>query len=366
MSVVTHYDNLKLTRDAPQALISAAYKVLAHKYHPDKNVGSDEALRMMQLINASYRVLNDPLKKAEHDRWIVQQTPPKAPPVLTAQEQELKKKYDVYMTEAKKWSDWATKITAEAKAKREAANKAHQQLRGAAPQQHGAYSALFEREDGIAKEAEQKAAEAQKKADEADKEARRHYFSKDGSKDIVTLYDALKITRDAPFEIIQAAGKVLADDANAQAALALLSDAMKKAEHDAWIHKNCPVIAENKGEKPQRKTTGREITAKAVAEKAAADASALEAWAESSAAQAKAAQDKAAKAAADAAKADSKDAEKWKTYVAKLTAEAQTELSRAQQAKQKAAEARIRATQAQTELKDAQASAEKDASLMGH
>lgn len=366
MAVVTHYDNLKLTRDAPPALISAAYKVLAHKYHPDKNVGSEEALRMMQLINASYRVLNDPDKKAEHDRWIAAQTPPKPEPVLTPQEQELKKKYDAYLAEAKKWSDWAAKQTAEAKTKRDAATKAMQQLRGAPPQQHGAYSALFDREDGIAREAEKKAAEAQKKADEADREARRHYFSKDGSKDIVTMYDALKITRDAPFEIIQAAGKVFADDATAQAALAMLSDAMKKAEHDAWIHKNCPVIAENNGEKPARKTTGREITAKAVAEKAAQEATALEAWAESSAAQAKAAQDKAAKGAADAAKADTKDAEKWKAYAAKLAAEAATEANRAQQAKQKAAEARLRATQAQTELKDAQTAAEKDASLMGH
>jgi curved DNA-binding protein CbpA len=365
MAVVTHYDNLKLTRDAPQALISAAYKVLAHKYHPDKNVGSEEALRMMQLINASYRVLNDADKKAEHDRWIAQQTPPKVAPVLTPQEQELQKKYDLKLAEAKKWTDWSDKLAAEAKAKRDMANKAQEQLRGAAPAQHGAYSALFEREDGIAKEHEKKAAEARKQSEAAVHEARRHYFSK-GSKDIVTLYDALKITRDAPFEIIQAAGKVLADDAAAQAALALLSDAGKKAEHDAWIHKSCPVIAENKGEKPQRKTTAREITAKAVAEKAVADASALEAWAEASAAQAKAAQDKAAKGAADAAKADSKDAEKWKVYAAKLAAEAQTEATRAQQAKQKAAEARMRANQAQTELKDAQASAEKDASLMGH
>ena len=172
MSVVTHYDNLKITRDAPQALISAAYKILAHKYHPDKNIGSDEALRMMQLINASYRVLNDPLKKAEHDRWIVQQTPPKAEPVLTPQEQELKKKYDQHLAEAKKWTDWAAKQAAEAKTKRDAATKANQQLRGAPPAQHAAFSALFEREDGIAKEAEAKAAEAQKKADAVVHEAR--------------------------------------------------------------------------------------------------------------------------------------------------------------------------------------------------
>jgi DnaJ-class molecular chaperone len=368
MAVVTHYDTLKITCEAPPALISAAYKALAHKYHPDKNIGNDEAVRMMQLINASYRVLNDAAKKAEHDAWIKAQTPPKVEPVLTAEEQALKNKYDQYLAEAKKWADWCAKINAEAKSARDKANKAQDQLRGAPPAQHGAFSALFEREDGIAKEVEKKAMDAQKQHDAAAAEARRHYFSK-RPKEIATLYDALKVTRDAPFEVLQAAAKALADDAGAQSAFSILSDASKKAEHDAWIYKNCPHLvaaAQNGGEKPQRKSTGRELNAKAIAEKCTADASALEAWAEQAAAQAKASQVKADKAAHDASVASEEDAEKWKKYAAKLQADATTEKNRAEQAKQKATEARIRATQAQTELKDAQAAAEKDASLMGH
>ena len=33
----THYDNLKVARDAPIEVIRAAYKSLCMKYHPDLN-----------------------------------------------------------------------------------------------------------------------------------------------------------------------------------------------------------------------------------------------------------------------------------------------------------------------------------------
>ena len=35
--VRTHYDNLKVARNAPPEVIRAAYKALAQKYHPDRN-----------------------------------------------------------------------------------------------------------------------------------------------------------------------------------------------------------------------------------------------------------------------------------------------------------------------------------------
>lgn len=66
----THYDNLKVARDAPDAVIRAAYKVLVQKYHPDKNPGDARAVRVMQLINQSYDVLSDPAQRKEHDEWI--------------------------------------------------------------------------------------------------------------------------------------------------------------------------------------------------------------------------------------------------------------------------------------------------------
>lgn len=69
----THYDNLKVSRDAPFEVIRAAYKSLSQKYHPDRHADGDEANRIMRLINAAYEVLSDPVKREEHDRWIATQ-----------------------------------------------------------------------------------------------------------------------------------------------------------------------------------------------------------------------------------------------------------------------------------------------------
>lgn len=70
MTIHTHYDNLKVTRDAPPEVIKAAYRALASKYHPDKNPGDVRAKKIMCLINSANAVLSDPAKKAEHDLWI--------------------------------------------------------------------------------------------------------------------------------------------------------------------------------------------------------------------------------------------------------------------------------------------------------
>ena len=66
----THYDNLKVARDAPPEVIRAAYKTLSQKYHPDRHGNSQEAIRIIQIINTAYSVLSDPAKRREHDEWI--------------------------------------------------------------------------------------------------------------------------------------------------------------------------------------------------------------------------------------------------------------------------------------------------------
>jgi len=66
----THYDNLKVARKAPPEVIRAAYKSLSQKHHPDHNPDNPDAMRIIQLINAAYQVLSDPVKRQEHDRWI--------------------------------------------------------------------------------------------------------------------------------------------------------------------------------------------------------------------------------------------------------------------------------------------------------
>lgn len=69
----THYDNLKVARNAPDSVIRAAYKALSQQYHPDKNGGDEGAARVMRLINQAYAELSDPTRRQAHDAWIAQQ-----------------------------------------------------------------------------------------------------------------------------------------------------------------------------------------------------------------------------------------------------------------------------------------------------
>lgn len=69
----THYDNLGVSRTADPAVIKAAYKALAQKYHPDRNPHNPDAERIIKIINEAYQVLIDPIRRAEHDRWIDEQ-----------------------------------------------------------------------------------------------------------------------------------------------------------------------------------------------------------------------------------------------------------------------------------------------------
>lgn len=63
----THYDNLKVARNAPPEVIRAAYKSLAQKYHPDKHHDPIESERIIKIINAAYEVLMNPEARAKYD-----------------------------------------------------------------------------------------------------------------------------------------------------------------------------------------------------------------------------------------------------------------------------------------------------------
>ncbi len=69
-TITTHYDNLKVARNAPPEVIRAAYRSLSQKYHPDKNGNSAESRRVMTILNMAYDVLMDSAKRLEHDQWI--------------------------------------------------------------------------------------------------------------------------------------------------------------------------------------------------------------------------------------------------------------------------------------------------------
>jgi curved DNA-binding protein CbpA len=75
----THYDNLKVSRDAPAGVIKAAYKALAQENHPDR-CSDPKAARRMQIINDAYAVLSDAGQRQAHDKWIVAQEKAAAQP----------------------------------------------------------------------------------------------------------------------------------------------------------------------------------------------------------------------------------------------------------------------------------------------
>lgn len=72
-AIKTHYDRLKVARDAPPEVVAAAYKSLSKIHHPDRNPGNAEAAKIMALINASYDILSDPDKRRQYDHWLQQQ-----------------------------------------------------------------------------------------------------------------------------------------------------------------------------------------------------------------------------------------------------------------------------------------------------
>lgn len=67
VSVVDHYERLKISRDAPLEVIRAAYRALAAKHHPDRHGQSEGANTDMALLNAAYEVLCDPEARAAYD-----------------------------------------------------------------------------------------------------------------------------------------------------------------------------------------------------------------------------------------------------------------------------------------------------------
>ncbi len=73
----THYDNLKVARDASPQAIRTAYRTLCKQYHPDHHPDNPDAERIMRIVNRSYHVLSDPEQRQKHDSWILKHHPPR-------------------------------------------------------------------------------------------------------------------------------------------------------------------------------------------------------------------------------------------------------------------------------------------------
>ncbi len=73
------YNILQLAHHAEPEVVEAAFRMLALKYHPDQNPGAN-ATAHMQDINWAFDILKDPAKRANYDRGVGPQAPPKPKP----------------------------------------------------------------------------------------------------------------------------------------------------------------------------------------------------------------------------------------------------------------------------------------------
>ncbi|MCD8120907.1 MAG: molecular chaperone DnaJ [Clostridiales bacterium] len=64
-----YYEVLGVPKDADDAALKKAYRVLAKKYHPDANPGDAEAERKFKEASEAYSVLSDPDKRRQYDQF---------------------------------------------------------------------------------------------------------------------------------------------------------------------------------------------------------------------------------------------------------------------------------------------------------
>ena len=64
-----YYEVLGVEKNADEAAIKKAYRVLAKKYHPDMNPGDAEAEKKFKEASEAYAVLSDPDKRKQYDQF---------------------------------------------------------------------------------------------------------------------------------------------------------------------------------------------------------------------------------------------------------------------------------------------------------
>ncbi|XP_026796750.3 dnaJ (Hsp40) homolog, subfamily C, member 30b [Pangasianodon hypophthalmus] len=66
-----YYDILRVSPNATQAQIKTAYYRQSFRYHPDRNAGSDEAVRRFSEISEAYMVLGSVSLRRKYDRGVL-------------------------------------------------------------------------------------------------------------------------------------------------------------------------------------------------------------------------------------------------------------------------------------------------------
>ncbi len=64
-----YYEVLGIDKNADDAAIKKAYRVLAKKYHPDVNPGDENAEKLFKEASEAYAVLSDPEKRRQYDQF---------------------------------------------------------------------------------------------------------------------------------------------------------------------------------------------------------------------------------------------------------------------------------------------------------
>lgn len=366
--IETHYDMLYVVHDAPQAVIRAAYMALVRKYHPDRNMSNPEALAMAQLVNSAWSVLSHSQKKADHDAWIAQQKSPQSSASAPSSDPQAEK----LKADARAWAELSDRAEKEAVKARERAAQAAAQASTAPAHEKSKWHQWAKQAEDDAKAAAAKAAKVAADAKTAAAKAGIHYAKQLSSTAITTHYAALRLTRTAPIEIIEAAYKVLHAEycgetprrAETEAAIKLiedayqvLSDPKRKAEYDAAIAPKStgaarkPQAAAKKNaaaaKAPVRVTTQREKDANEAAKRAAAMADATLQMAERAEMEQKEVEKKAEEAARNARdKAKDADGPKWQAWAKKMSDEAIAARKRTEKAQADVRIARAKAEEA--------------------